>query len=58
MNNTRVVIATAKQWLVIIQGTVGFLKKMGKDGLLSAPADFCVWKNALVDDTYVKAAQG
>jgi hypothetical protein len=29
MNNTRVEIATAKQWLEIIQGTVGFLKNWG-----------------------------
>jgi hypothetical protein len=29
VNNTRVVIATAKQWLVIIQGTVGFFKNRG-----------------------------
>ena len=29
VNNTRVEIATAKQWLEIIQGTVGFLKNWG-----------------------------
>ena len=29
MNNTHVEIATAKQWLEIIQGTVGFLKNWG-----------------------------
>jgi hypothetical protein len=29
MNNTRVEITTAKQWLEIIQGTVGFLKHWG-----------------------------
>ena len=29
MNNTRVEIATAKQWLEIIQGTVGLLKNWG-----------------------------
>jgi hypothetical protein len=42
VNNTCVEIATAKQWLEIIQGTVGFLKKLGKDDLLSIPADYCV----------------
>ena len=30
MNNTHVEIATAKQWLGIIQGTVGFLKNWGE----------------------------
>ena len=29
VNNTRVEIATAKQWLEIIQETVGFLKNWG-----------------------------
>ena len=29
VNNTHVEIATAKQWLEIIQGTVGFLKNWG-----------------------------
>ena len=29
MNNTHVEIATAKQWLEIIQGTVGFLRNWG-----------------------------
>jgi hypothetical protein len=29
VNNTHVEIATAKQWLAIIQGTVGFLKNWG-----------------------------
>ena len=29
VNNTRVEIATAKQWMEIIQGTVGFLKNWG-----------------------------
>jgi hypothetical protein len=29
VNNTHVEIATAKQWLEIIQGTVGFLKSWG-----------------------------
>ena len=29
VNNTRVEIATAKQWLEIIQGTVGLLKNWG-----------------------------
>ena len=58
VNNTRVEIATAKQWMEIIQETVGLFKKLGRDGLLSAPADCCVWRNALVDSTYAKAAQG
>ena len=58
VNNTHVEIATAKQWLEIIQGTVGFLKKLGRDGLLSTPTDCCVWSNALVDSTYAKAVQG
>jgi hypothetical protein len=30
VNNTHVEIATAKQWLEIIQGTVGFLKNWGE----------------------------
>jgi hypothetical protein len=30
VNNTRVEIATAKQWLVFIQGTVGFFKNWGR----------------------------
>lgn len=30
VNNTHVEIATEKQWLEIIQGTVGFLKKWGR----------------------------
>ena len=38
-------------------GNCGILKKLGRDGLLSAPADCCVWRNALVDGTYAKAAQ-
>ena len=29
VNNTRVEIATSKQWLKIIQGTVGFFKNWG-----------------------------
>jgi hypothetical protein len=58
VNSTCVEIATAKTWLEIIQGTVGLLKKMGRDGLLSPPSNCCVWRNALVDGTYVKAAQG
>ena len=58
MNNTHVEIATAKQWLEIIQGTVGFLNKLGRDGILGVPADCCVWRNALVDGTYAKVAQG
>jgi hypothetical protein len=39
-------------------GNCGIHKKLGRDGLLGAPADCCVWRNALVDGTYVKAAQG
>ena len=39
-------------------GNCGILKKLGRDGLLGAPADCCVWRNALVDGTYAKAAQG
>ena len=58
VNNTRVEIVTAKQWLEIIQGTVGILNKLGRDGILGVPADCCVWRNALVDGTYVKAARG
>jgi hypothetical protein len=30
MNNTSVEIATAKQWMEIIQGSVGFLKNWGE----------------------------
>jgi hypothetical protein len=30
VNNTHVEIATAKQWLVFIQGTVGFFKNWGR----------------------------
>jgi hypothetical protein len=106
MNNTRVEIAIAKQWLEIIQGTVGFLKNWGgvaffinifiryfphlhfqccpksppyppptlltthshflalafpctgEQWLLSASPECCVWRNALVNGTYSKAAQG
>jgi hypothetical protein len=36
---------------------VEFLKKLGRHGLLGAPADCCLWRNALVDGTHAKVAQ-
>ena len=39
-------------------GNCGILKELGRDGLLSDPADCSVWRNALMDSTYAKAAQG
>jgi hypothetical protein len=41
MNNTHVEIATAKQWLENYENC-GILKKLGRDSLLSAPADCCM----------------
>ena len=38
-------------------GNCGILKKLGRDSLLSAPADCCVWRNALVDGMCAKVAQ-
>jgi hypothetical protein len=38
-------------------GNCGSLKKLGRDGLLGTPDDCCVWRNALLDGTYAKAAQ-